>query len=256
MRKFWSVTILSVVLGSSTFAKQATEQNSKPVAPEEKPAVAEPLHKDGFFTFATKMINPKNIDYGELIAERRNALANASATNSYFWYSAGSTTTVLVLLFVLYVKLLEYQDFRWRAAEVITDFRNSEKLATAKTRQAVASYKRHMVQCNRVVEAEIAGRVLPGGVIDQDMQLAMTSLRQELDASNEEKTRLKQQLQEKETFVRDMTKRMDAFEQTGPSMPLASANSPESTSELMMVINRMARELDAEKRRNAALKGA
>ena len=59
------------------------------------------------------------------------------------------------------------------AAEVITDLRNAEKLATAKTRQAIADYKRHMIQCNRVVEAEIAGRVLPGAVVDQEMTGAL-----------------------------------------------------------------------------------
>jgi hypothetical protein len=213
-------------------------------------------HREGFFSFVMKTVNPKDIDFGELIAERRQALADASVTNPYFWYGAGSTIAVLILLFALYVKILEGNSFRWRSAEVIADLRNSEKLAIAKAKEAITRYNRHMSDCNRVIEAGIAGRALPGAVLGQDMERTVYSLRQELDASDEENRRLKQQLQEKETLVRDMTKRMDVLEQADPSVVQVPVNSSESISELMTVINRMARELDAEKRRNGVLKGA
>jgi hypothetical protein len=201
------------------------------------------------------MINPKDTDYGELIAERRAALADASATNSYFWYSAGSTATVLFLLFVLYVQILGHKSYEWRAAEVITDLRNAEKLATAKARQAIADYKRHMIQCNRVVEAEVAGRVLPGAVVDQDMQRTAETLRQKLDAAEAENRQLGQQLRHKEELIADLNKRMDRLEQS----ELAGAQSPTSPQthpELIAVVDRLTRQLDAETRRNGSLKGA
>ncbi len=256
MTRFLLVASLSFILACVAVAGTSAEKDKKPVPSEEKPAVAEPLHRDGFFTFATRMINSKNIDYGELIAERRNTLADASATNSYFWYSAGSTATVLILLFVLYFKLLEYQDYQWRAAEVITDLRNSEKLATAKTRQAVASYKRHMVQCNRVVEAEVAGRVLPGAAAAQDMERAAESVRQKLQAAEVENRRLAEQLKNKEDLVKDLTSRLDALEDGQPIPAREAANTEKSDPELLALVNRLTRDLDFEKRRNGVLKGA
>jgi hypothetical protein len=131
-------TLLGLTLAFCAIG-QTSEQQKRPTPSTEEPARSVPRQRDGFFTFATKMINPKDTDYGELIAERRAALADASATNSYFWYSAGSTATVLFLLFVLYVQILGHKSYEWRAAEVITDLRNAEKLATAKTRQAIAT---------------------------------------------------------------------------------------------------------------------
>ena len=257
MKSVLLIASLNFVLACGVFAGTSGEQDKTPAPSEEKPAVvAEPLHRDGFFTFAAKMINPKNIDYGELIAERRNALADASATNSYFWYSAGSTVTVLILLFVLYVNLLEYHDYQWRAAEVITDLRNSEKLATAKTRQVIASYNRHLTQCNRVVEAEVAGRILPGAAVGQDMERAAESVRQKLQVAEVENRRLAEQLKNKEDLVKDLTNRLDALEEGQPIPAREPANTEKSDPELLALVTRLTRDLDFEKRRNAVLKGA
>lgn len=247
-------TLLGLTLAFCAIA-HTSEQQKRPAPSTEEPARSVPRQRDGFFTFATKMINPKDTDYGELIAERRAALADASATNSYFWYSAGSTATVLFLLFVLYVQILGHKSYEWRAAEVITDLRNAEKLATAKTRQAIADYKRHMVQCNRVVEAEIAGRVLPGAVVDQDMQRTAESLRQKLDEAEADNKQLTQQLRHKEELIVDLNKRMDRLEQTEPAESQLHANQ-QAHPELIALVDRLTRQLDAEKRRNGTLKGA
>ena len=202
------------------------------------------------------MINPKDRNYGELIAERRAALADASATNSYFWYSAGSTGTVLVLLFLLYVKILEQKSYRWRAAEVITDLRNAEKLATAKAREAIETYKRHIIECNRVVEAEIAGRVLPGTALSREMDSKVESLREQLQGKTADNLRLAQQLEKKEELYRDLVKRMDLLEQAPLSEAKVTAGAQQADPELLALVNRLTRDLDMEKRRNGALKGA
>jgi hypothetical protein len=202
------------------------------------------------------MINPKDTDYGKLLAERRAALADASATNSYFWYSAGCTGTVLVLLFVLYIQILEQKSYRWRAAEVITDLRNAEMLATAKAREAIAAHKRHMIDCNRVVEAEVAGRMLPGTALGRDMESKLESLGDQLQAKAAENLRLAAQLEKKEELYRDLVKRMDLLEQAPPSEMKATLGAQQGNSELLALVNRLTRDLDMERRKNGALKGA
>lgn len=248
--------VLSFALGCGALAGQTAEQEKKAVPSQEKQASTVPPQREGFFTFATKMINPKNTDYGQLIAARRAAFADASATNSYFWYSAGSTAAVLILLFVLYVKLLEHKSYQWRAAEVIADLRNAEKLATAKAKESIATYKRHMLECNRVVEHEIAGRVLPGAVANQDIQRTAESLRHDLQTSTAEINRLVEQLKSKENLIKDLTGRIDALEQADPITAQPTASSEKSYPELLALLNRLTRDLDLERRRNGALKGA
>lgn len=256
MKRICVMGVLSFALTFRAPAGQTAEQQRTPAPSSGQPAASLSSHREDLFTFATKMINPKNTDFGELIAQRRAALADASVTNSYFWYSAGSTATVLFLLFVLYVKLMSHNTYQWEVAEVIADLRNAEKLATAKARQAIAGYNRHMVQCNRVVEAEIAGRVLPGAVLNQDAQRTTETIRQKLDASEAETRQLAEQLKIKEALVEDLTHRIEALENADPAAPQPAARPEKSDPGLLALVNRLTRELDSEKRRNGALKGA
>jgi uncharacterized coiled-coil protein SlyX len=131
-----------------------------------------------------------------------------------------------------------------------------ENLASERAEHATSMYNQHMSDCNRVIEAEVAGRVLPGAILSQDMERTVDSLRQELETATAENRRLMQQLQEKDGLLRDLTRRMDALEQSSPAAPSEKASSQQSNPELLAMVNRLTRELDAEKRRNGALKGA
>lgn len=256
MKSLCAMALLSLALAFSMAAGQAANQQRTPVPSSGRPAASLSSHREDLFTFATKMINPKDTDFGELIAQRRAALADASVTNSYFWYSAGSTATVLFLLFFIYVKLMSHKTYQWEVAEVVTDLRNAEKLATAKARQAIAGYNRHMIQCNRVVEAEIAGRVLPGAAVDQDAERRADTVRLKLEAAESENKQLTQQLRHKEQLIADMNKRMDRLEQSEPARaPLQQINQ-QTNPELLALVDRLTRQLDAETRRNGSLKGA
>lgn len=256
MKRMCVMGLLSFALTFRAPAGQTAEQQRTPAPSSGQPAASLSSHREDLFTFATKMINPKDTDFGELIAQRRAALADASVTNSYFWYSAGSTATVLFLLFVLYVKLMSHTTYQWEVAEVITDLRNAEKLATAKARQAIAGYNRHMVQCNRVVEAEIAGRVLPGAAIDQDAERRAETVRLKLEASEAENRQLTQQLRHKEDLIADLNKRMDRLEQSEPPRAPSQQTGQQTNPELIALVDRLTRQLDAETRRNGSLKGA
>lgn len=256
MRRIESVAVMGLALVCSVYSAQRAEQEDALAPSQEERSTAAQPQRDGFFSYVTKMINPKDTDYGKLIADRRAALADASATNSYFWYGAVSTGTVLVLLFVLYVEILEQKSYRWRAAEVITDLRNAEKLATAKAREAIATYKRHMIECNRVVEAEVAGRLLPGTALSRDMESKLEGLREQLQAKTAENLRLAEQLEKKEELYRDLVKRMDLLEQASPSEVKGTAGAQPTNSELLALVSRLTRDLDVERRRNGALKGA
>jgi hypothetical protein len=254
MRSICLAGILSLGLALSALGQ--TQDGDTRAIPGERKQANNIQARDGFFSFATKMINPRDTNYGDLIAERRAALAEATVTNPYFWYSAGSTFAILFLLFALYVKVLDGKSYLWQCAEVINDLRNMEKLASKRAEHATAIYNQHMSDCNRVIEAEVAGRVLPGVILSQNMERTVDNLRQELETATAENRRLIQQLQEKDSLLRDVTKRMDVLEQSSPSMPSEKTSSQRSNPELLAMVNRLTRELDAEKRRNGALKGA
>lgn len=255
MRSICLAEILSLTIALSVFG-QTQDRDTRPEIAERKQMNNTQARRDGFFSFAARMINPKDTNYGDLIAERRAALADATVRNPYFWYCAGSTLAILFLLFALYVKILDGKRYLWQCAEVITDLRNMENLASERAEHATAIHNQHMSECNRVIEAEVAGRVLPGAILSQDMERTVDSLRQELETATAENRRLMQQLQEKDGLLRDLTRRLDALEQSSSSVPSEKTSSQRSNPELLAMVNRLTRELDAEKRRNGTLKGA
>jgi hypothetical protein len=77
--------------------------------------------KDDFFHASTKLVNPKDVDYGAVLEQRRKALLDASVTNPFFWYSALTTGLLIVLMVAYGVRVMDEKRKLWRAAEIPTD---------------------------------------------------------------------------------------------------------------------------------------
>jgi hypothetical protein len=219
--------------------------------------------KENFFTSSTKLVNKNDVDYGAMLERRRQAFLDASAGNPFFWYSALTTALLMVLMFGYGVHVMDEKRKLWRAAEILNDVWNDAQYARATAENAVERHNSHMEACNRVIEAQLSGRPSPGTLETTDARNELTRVRGELDNIDSERKLLKAKLEEKEKLVDDLSIRLSALEKgeqnggsgTGRTQNGAAGNS-ESESRLIARINQLTQQLDAEKQKNRALKGA
>ena len=219
--------------------------------------------KEDFFTSSTKLVNKSDVDYGAMLERRRQAFLDASAGNPFFWYSALTTALLMVLMFAYGVRVMDEKRKLWRAAEILNDVWNDAQYARATADTAIERHNRHMEACNRVIEAQLSGRPSPAALETTDARNELTRVRAELDSVDSERKLLKAKLDEKEKLVDDMSVRLSALEkgdQNGGTNPTRAQNGGpghgESEGRLIARINQLTQQLEAEKLKNRALKGA
>src|SRR5215471_16240206 len=114
----------------ATMAAFAYAQTTPPARQERKPVTGlyqrQPgahlyEQKDDFFHGSTKLVNPKDIDYGTMLEQRRRAFLEASLANPFFWYSALTTVLLMMLMLAYGVRVMDEKRRLWRAAEILTD---------------------------------------------------------------------------------------------------------------------------------------
>ena len=219
--------------------------------------------KEDFFSSSTKLVNKSDADYGAMLERRRQAFLDASAANPFFWYSALATALLMVLMFAYGVRVMDEKRKLWRAAEVLNDVWNDAQYARATAETAIERHNHHMQACNRVIEAQLSGRPSPAALETTDARNELSRVRGELDSVDSERKLLKAKLDEKEKLVDDLSVRLSALEkgeQNGGSIPARTQNGGpghgESEGRLIARINQLTQQLDAEKQKNRALKGA
>jgi hypothetical protein len=169
----------------------------------------------------------------------------------------------MVLMFAYGVRVMDEKRKLWRAAEILNDVWNDAQYARAMAENAIERHNSHMEACNRVIEAQLSGRPSPAALETTDARNELTRVRGELDSSDSERKLLKAKLDEKEKLVDDLSIRLSALEKgeqnggsgTGRTQNGAAGNG-ESESRLIARINQLTQQLDAEKQKNRALKGA
>lgn len=219
--------------------------------------------KEDFFTSSTKLVNKTDVDYGAMLERRRQAFLDASAANPFFWYSALTTALLMVLMFAYGVRVMDEKRKLWRAAEILNDVWNDAQYARATAETAIERHNFHMEACNRVIEAQLSGRPSPAALETTDARNELTRVRGELDSVDSERKLLKAKLDEKEKLVDDLSVRLSALEkgeQSGGTIPARAQNGGsghgESEGRLIARINQLTQQLEAEKQKNRALKGA
>ena len=219
--------------------------------------------KEDFFSSSTKLVNKSDADYGAMLERRRQAFLDASAANPFFWYSALATALLMVLMFAYGVRVMDEKRKLWRAAEVLNDVWNDAQYARATAETAIERHNHHMEACNRVIEAQLSGRPSPAALETTDARNELSRVRGELDSVDSERKLLKAKLDEKEKLVDDLSVRLSALEkgeQNGGSIPARTQNGGpghgESEGRLIARINQLTQQLEAEKQKNRALKGA
>jgi hypothetical protein len=219
--------------------------------------------KGSFFTSSTKLVNQNDVDYGAMLQRRRQAFLDASPGNPFFWYSALTTALLMVLMFAYGVRVMDEKRKLWRATEILNDVWNDAQYARATAENAIERHNSHMETCNRVIEAQLSGRPSPATLETTDARNELTRVRGELDNIDSKRKLLKAKLDEKEKLVDDLSIRLSALEKgeqnggsgTGRTQNGAAGNA-ESEGRLIARINQLTQQLDAEKQKNHALKGA
>ena len=243
---------------------QRTDQTRPAAGPSPQQAVARPsAKKEDFFTSSTKLVNKSDVDYGAILERRRQAFLDASAGNPFFWYSALTTALLMVLMFAYGVRVMDEKRKLWRAAEILNDVWNDAQFARATAETAIERHNRHMEACNRVIEAQLSGRPSPAALETTDARNELTRVRTELDSVDSERKLLKAKLDEKEKLIDDMSVRLSALEkgdQNSGTIPIRAQNGGpahgESEGRLIARINQLTQQLESEKQKNRALKGA
>ena len=208
--------------------------------------------KDDFFHSSAKLVNKSDYDWGAWLAERRRSFVEASAGNPFFWYSALTTVLLMLLMSAYGVRVLDEKRKVWRAAEILTDVWNQDQYSRAIARAAVEKHNRHMLECNRVVEAQFSGRPSAASLETSDAREQLELIRAERDTLDSDVKRLSAELEKKEQTVSDLSTRLKALENDAPAGRAVSA--PDG--KLIARVNQLTQQLEAERQKNRSLKGA
>lgn len=219
--------------------------------------------KEDFLHFAAKQVNPHDFDWGAWIEERRQRFLDASTANPFFWYSALTTGLLMVLMMAYGVRVLDEKRRLWRAAEILTDAWNGGEHSRMIARTAIDKYNQHMQECNRIIEAQLSGRTSPAALEATDARNELARVRGELDNMDTERKILKAKLEEKDKLVDNLSSRLAALEKIGQNSAAVQTQTTtrgnghgESENKLIARINQLTQQLEAERQKNRALKGA
>ena len=263
MRTVWLLAITTAFAFAQTTPPARQERKAATSLYQRQPGAHLYEQKDNFFDGSTKLVNPKDIDYGTMLEQRRRAFLEASLTNPFFWYSALTTAFLIVLMLAYGVRVMDEKRKLWRAAEILTDVWNDGEHARATAHSAIEKFNGHMQECNRVIESQLSGRPSPAAVEAEDARRELTRVRSELDKVDSERKAIKAKLEEKEKVVDDLSVRVGSLEQSGGNGSASpgnrqNGNEPRDETERRLIarINQLTQQLEAEKQKNRALKGA
>ena len=210
--------------------------------------------KDDFFHSSAKLVNKSDYDWGAWLAERRRSFVEASAGNPFFWYSALTTVLLMLLMSAYGVRVLDEKRKLWRAAEILTDVWNQDQYSRAIAQAAVEKHNRHMLECNRVVEAQFSGRPSAASLETSDAREQLELIRAERDTLDSDVKRLSAELEKKEQTVSDLSTRLKALENDAPAGRAVAVSAPDG--KLIARVNQLTQQLEAERQKNRSLKGA
>ena len=257
---FLSMALIAPLCGQVERPASAGGQPDKqrPAAVLHQPALGARRTKTGgredFFSFATKRVNPQDVDYGDWLERRRQAFLDSSIANPYFWYSCAATLAILAGMFAFGVRYLDERRKLWHAAEIATDFWNDAQDARCLANAAAEKYNRHMMECNRVIEGQLSGRASPAALEASDSQSQLERVRAERDNLESENKRLKADLERSNSLMDSLSARVNNLE---PKLPANSGgNGVESDGRLIAKINSLQHQLEAERQQNRRLRGA
>jgi len=199
--------------------------------------------RETIFEFYLRTLNPRQIDWGEEIDRRIAVLAEQSALNPYFRFSALQMAVILLLILTSWLWWDKMRQIKQVAAESLTDAINAKRIADQKALDAIAQYNRHIEMCNRVIEHEESG--IPTGAGTEELRRDLHEAQTQLTNEKAKTLKLETDLKNREDIQRTLESRIRQLEQT------MSERQGGANAELVARLQRAEAELNSQKKQRS-----
>ncbi|MCZ2078696.1 MAG: hypothetical protein LC130_27335 [Bryobacterales bacterium] len=162
-----------------------------------------------FWEFWWHQFNPRNINYGAWIEQRRRVFLEQAGENRYFWFSFWAFATICFLLLWAAKERMDRKDTEWEAAECLADLANYADYCKRHALEAIQKHNEHIEVCNRVIESEETGKPVMAGDVDGDWKAEVQRLRTEVAEKSAEVVKLSAALEQKSAAVTNLNERID-----------------------------------------------
>lgn len=199
--------------------------------------------RETIFEFYLRTLNPRRIDWGQEIDRRMAVLAEQSALNPYFRFSALQMAVILLLTLISWLWWDKMRQIKQVAAESLTDAINAKRIADQKALDAIAQYNRHIEMCNRVIEHEESG--IPTGAGSEELRRDLHEAQTQLTNEKAKTLKLETDLKNREDIQRTLESRIRQLEQT------MSERQGGANAELVARLQRAEAELNSQKKQRS-----
>lgn len=199
--------------------------------------------RETIFEFYLRTLNPRQIDWGQEIDRRMAILAEQSALNPYFRFSALQMAAILLLVLISWLWWDKMRQIKQVAAESLADAINAKRIADQKALDAIAQYNRHIEMCNRVIEQEESG--IPTGAGTEELRRDLREMQTQLTAEKAKTVKLETDLKNREDIQRTLESRIRQLEQT------MSERQGGANAELVARLQRAEAELNSHKKQRS-----
>jgi hypothetical protein len=191
-------------------------QPERPPAAQYSPLAAQGgycRHQSSPWQMVVGHFNPRHLNLGHLMEERRQAWLDNVATNEYFWYAACATGMLLISWTVLWW----VNDDRLRAltelSENAADALRYSEYCKREAKAAIRRHNEHMDKCNRVIEDQRSGlATTPETAHLDDQKREIKRLAADNDALKKHNARLLEEREQKAAELQTLTQRVDEVE--------------------------------------------
>jgi hypothetical protein len=206
-----------------------------------------------FWEFWWYQFNPRNVNYGAWIEQRRQMFLEQAGANRYFWFSFWAFATICFLLLWAAKERMDRKDTEWEAAECLADLANYADYCKRHALEAIQKHNEHIEVCNRVIESTETGRpITPGSGNEEQWKAEVERLRTEVAETAAANRKLTAELEKKTTTVTDLSHRIDELERNHAER----ANGAGANMDLVKRLNRLTDEVQALREENSRLKRA
>ena len=168
--------------------------------------------RETIFEFYLRTLNPRQINWGSEIDRRMALLAQQSALNPYFRFSALQMALILLLLLTCWLWWDKMQQIKRVAAEYLADAINAKRIADHRALEAINQHNRHIEMCNRVIENQESGLATGSG--SDDSRRELREAQTQLTAERAKVVKLEADLKNREDIQRSLEGRIQQLEKT------------------------------------------
>lgn len=161
MKTLISILILATIFPSLNQAQTArhsrqqiaNSDQSKVEAQRRYDPLAGHTHlQDGPLDKFLDSVNPRDRDFGAMIADARERLVEQTAENSYFWITLGESFTILLLVGYIFWLFRQRNDRLEISVNIVTQLANSHLYTRSRAMDAISRHNRLVDEYNALAE--------------------------------------------------------------------------------------------------------